>query len=227
MTEVKVLCGCGQKFKFDVEPVNGRMPFSVNCPICGIDGTPAANAILSQFVPVGTMTSAPAPVMAVPPPVAVAPSATPIRLHMPVPAAPAPAPVAVAAPVEAPMVVPGPITPLPAVIKKAPKSPGERSIGMGILGAFLGAIIGSGAMYAFAYYVGFRFPFMGVATGFFTGYGARLMFKDTNSQLGSISAIVAAIAVTGTLYLIFDGFPLINIISVVVSISVAYRCASG
>jgi hypothetical protein len=45
--ELKVVCGCGQKYKFDVEPVNGRMPFAVNCPVCGVDGTVAANAILA------------------------------------------------------------------------------------------------------------------------------------------------------------------------------------
>jgi hypothetical protein len=29
MMEIKVHCLCGQKFKFDVEPVNGAMPFPV------------------------------------------------------------------------------------------------------------------------------------------------------------------------------------------------------
>jgi len=24
--EIKIECGCGTRFKFDVEPVNGRMP---------------------------------------------------------------------------------------------------------------------------------------------------------------------------------------------------------
>src|SRR5438552_12475508 len=55
MLEIKIQCGCGQRFKFDVEPVHGRMPFVVNCPICGLDGTEAANDMLRQ------MASAPAP----------------------------------------------------------------------------------------------------------------------------------------------------------------------
>ena len=46
--ELKVICNCGQKFKFDVEPVNGLMPFTVNCPVCGLDGTGAANTLLAQ-----------------------------------------------------------------------------------------------------------------------------------------------------------------------------------
>jgi len=27
--ELKVVCDCGQKFKFEVEPVNGQMPFNI------------------------------------------------------------------------------------------------------------------------------------------------------------------------------------------------------
>lgn len=48
---LKLNCQCGQKYSFDVEPVNGRMPFTVACPMCGIDGTAAANAILAQMAP--------------------------------------------------------------------------------------------------------------------------------------------------------------------------------
>lgn len=51
MPELKVQCDCGQKYKFDVEPVNGRMPFTVNCPACGVDGTQKANALLQQMTP--------------------------------------------------------------------------------------------------------------------------------------------------------------------------------
>jgi len=48
--EIKVQCDCGQKFKFDVEPVNGQMPYAVKCPVCGLDGTPRANVILQQML---------------------------------------------------------------------------------------------------------------------------------------------------------------------------------
>src|SRR5580704_6661744 len=63
--ELKVVCDCGQKYKFDVEPVHGRMPFPINCPICGADGTPLANNLLGQMPPgaaVPTAAHAPAPV---------------------------------------------------------------------------------------------------------------------------------------------------------------------
>jgi len=49
--EIKIQCGCGTKYKFDVEAVNGRMPIRVQCPSCGADGTTDANQILAQKIP--------------------------------------------------------------------------------------------------------------------------------------------------------------------------------
>jgi hypothetical protein len=48
MVPVTIQCGCGQRYAFDVEPVDGRMPSAVTCPSCGADGTGAANAALAQ-----------------------------------------------------------------------------------------------------------------------------------------------------------------------------------
>src|SRR5882762_828983 len=48
--EIKILCGCGTKYKFDVEPVNGRMPIRVQCPSCNADGTTDANQIIAQKI---------------------------------------------------------------------------------------------------------------------------------------------------------------------------------
>lgn len=45
---IKVQCGCGTKYSFDVEPQNGVMPFTVNCPSCNTDGTAAANEMIAQ-----------------------------------------------------------------------------------------------------------------------------------------------------------------------------------
>lgn len=47
MMPVKIQCGCGQRYVFDIEPFCGRMPFSVACPICGADGTSAANQVIA------------------------------------------------------------------------------------------------------------------------------------------------------------------------------------
>jgi hypothetical protein len=46
--EVKIQCDCGTRYKFDVEPLHGRMPQKVDCPGCGVDGTPAANECIRQ-----------------------------------------------------------------------------------------------------------------------------------------------------------------------------------
>jgi hypothetical protein len=48
MMTIKIICGCGQKYVFDVQPFNGRMPVPVRCPVCGHDGTVAANEILAR-----------------------------------------------------------------------------------------------------------------------------------------------------------------------------------
>src|SRR5690348_3297737 len=97
--EIKVLCACGTKYKFDVEPVNQRMPWPVNCPACGADGTPQANEIIQQtasaspparpaaiFVSPAAATAAPAPQAAAAPP---PPPSSGLRINR---AAPAPAP---------------------------------------------------------------------------------------------------------------------------------------
>jgi hypothetical protein len=49
--EIKIVCGCGQKYIFSVDPENGQMPAAVNCPACGADGTKEANDILAQIFP--------------------------------------------------------------------------------------------------------------------------------------------------------------------------------
>ena len=59
MITIKIQCGCGQKYAFDVEPVNGRMTAAVACPVCGANGTAAADAVIAQ-----TLAASPEPVPA-------------------------------------------------------------------------------------------------------------------------------------------------------------------
>ena len=47
MMPVKIQCSCGQRYAFDIEPVCGRMTSSVACPVCGADGTTAANEVIA------------------------------------------------------------------------------------------------------------------------------------------------------------------------------------
>ena len=47
MIPVKIQCGCGQRYAFDIEPVCGRMLGRVVCPVCGVDGTRTANEVIA------------------------------------------------------------------------------------------------------------------------------------------------------------------------------------
>jgi hypothetical protein len=93
MIQVKIQCGCGQPYAFDVEPILGQMPAAVACPTCGADGTAAANAYLAQTSP------SPKPVIVVPT------RPTPVRVtlstHSVASAPAAPAPASRAAPAQA------------------------------------------------------------------------------------------------------------------------------
>ena len=50
MIPIKIQCGCGQRYAFEVEPVGGRMPAAIACPACGANGTVAANAVIAQSI---------------------------------------------------------------------------------------------------------------------------------------------------------------------------------
>jgi hypothetical protein len=50
MIPVKIYCACGQKYAFDVQPMNGAMPVPVNCPVCQRDGTEQANQHLARLL---------------------------------------------------------------------------------------------------------------------------------------------------------------------------------
>ena len=197
MIPVKIQCGCGQKYAFDVEPVNGQMATAVTCPVCGVDGTSAANQIISQTL------AAQAPP---PPPVT--------RLRA-----------AVAVPLTSPELISRPAA--PRVRQAPPKDAGEYSLGRGILGAFIGAVVGIGVMYGFFEFAGFRFPLLGVGIGVLTGFGARILGRGTDMSLGVVSGAIALISVVGTLFLMYGEFPIMSIISVAVSVSMAYRISSS
>ena len=100
------------------------------------------------------------------------------------------------------------------------------NITKGVLGALLGAGLGAGAMFAFYAFAGFRFPLLGVGIGVLTGFFAKMLFKGTDKTLGVISAGIALVSVVATLFLMYGAFPLMSVISVIVSASVAYRIAS-
>ncbi len=82
-------------------------------------------------------------------------------------------------------------------------------------------------MFAFFTFAGFRFPLLGVGIGILTGYGAKLLAKGGGTTLGFISGAIALGSVVATLYLMYGTFPMMSIISVIISASFAYRIASS
>ena len=101
------------------------------------------------------------------------------------------------------------------------------NLSRGVLGALLGAGLGVGAMFAFYALAGFRFPLLGVGIGILTGFCAKALFKGGDKTLGLIAGGIALAAVVATLFLMYGTFPLLSIISVAISASVAYRIASS
>ena len=50
MIPVKIYCACGQKYSFEVQPHEGRMPVTVACPACKRDGTAEANLLIAKIL---------------------------------------------------------------------------------------------------------------------------------------------------------------------------------
>lgn len=227
--ELKVICQCGQKFAFEVEPVGGRMPIAVNCPVCNADGTAAANALLAEkfrFVPPPPVAAAPAP-FAAGTPAAAPPPPSGLRINRTEHSAPTPtvaSPLAPAAGNAPPPI--GALKPLSTDKKSKPKVEGEFSLVRGILGALAGSLVGCGLLFGFWLWAHFRFPLMGIAVGAAAGYGARWLARGTDTTLGIITAVIAGASVTGTFVVMYGGFALFNIVSIVFCAGVAYRASS-
>jgi len=81
---VKIVCNCGQKYAFDVYPLNGRMPSPIKCPVCGVDSTAVADEIIALALKAPSLPSS-----ATPPPLPATPVPSPPPPSPP-PATPAP-----------------------------------------------------------------------------------------------------------------------------------------
>jgi hypothetical protein len=205
--ELKVLCDCGQKYAFDVEPIANQMPFIVNCPSCGKDGTSTANSILAE-----TNTASVAPVK----------TAGPVRLSVSVPVAQTTLSVQ---PTHAPppMQTPEIKTP-PRQWEKADMTE-THSLALGFVGALLGAALGVGIMFGYRMVTGFVMPVIGLSIGVLSGLGARLLYKGTDVSLGAIAAAITLIAAGGTFLMFFGLAAIMSIMVLVITIGIAYKIA--
>jgi hypothetical protein len=160
------------------------MPFAVACPICGVDGTEKANALLQQIT---VCVAAPPP----PPP----PVAAPARLRI---NSPAPATL--------------PSTPPPiGVMRSAPASAGKTlrgkpNFGLGLLGGALGALVGTLVYFLIFKYTRFRIKLLAVGVGALAGWGAELLGRGEGSkELGGITAVFVLAGIIGAQYLVALG----------------------
>jgi len=207
MLEVKIQCDCGQRYKFDVQPVNGQMPFTVNCPICGLDGTAKANEVLKagsgvRNIPVRVPLAAAAPT-SVPAAPAVQEPRTFRISGLP--------PSVAAAPVVAEPVAAAPASPTariggrPQTAVAPPSSAGAKrpSFALGFLGAVIGAVAGSVIYFLIFNYTGLRLKLLAIGVGYVTGLGAELLGrKEGSKELGVIAAVLTLVGVVGAQYFV-------------------------
>jgi hypothetical protein len=102
----------------------------------------------------------------------------------------------------------------------------SHSLAYGVLGAAVGACIGSGLMYGFYAVTGFRFPLLGTGIGILSGLAARWLNKGGDDRLGFAAGALALAGVVLTLFLMYGTFPYLSVLSAALSVSVAYRLAS-
>jgi hypothetical protein len=62
MMQIKIQCGCGQHYAFDVEAEGDLPPNTVACPACDTDGTDAANEAIAQTLAAQSAAPEPTPV---------------------------------------------------------------------------------------------------------------------------------------------------------------------
>lgn len=193
--EIKIQCDCGQRYKLDVEPVNGQMPFTVNCPTCGADGTAKGTALIQQGM-AAAEPAAPTPGIITPP--------TPGKLKLSIgTAAHAPAP---AASGEVPAAAPAPLRGMPApsaASYEAAMKTRKPSFGLGVLGGLIGAVVGAALYYLIVQTTGIRLSYFAIGVGGLSGWLAELMGRREGSkELGGIAATLTVACIIGAQYFV-------------------------
>lgn len=198
------------------------MPFGVNCPVCGADGTSKANEILRRVLP------PPVPAGASQPPGPPAAAAPPrARITMPNrPAAGSPPPrhspqnqteSGVASPPHTPAPMGVLVDDIPPSPSRAPSraryqlssppagtSPAKPPhFGLGVLGALVGTLVGAGVYFLIFHYTGLRFKLLAIGVGYLSGLGAELLGrKEGSKELGFLAAGFALAGIVGAQYFV-------------------------
>lgn len=180
--EVAIDCSCGTRYKFDVEPVNGQMPATVQCPECGVDGTEAANAYIQQQTAASDPSTASSPLTIQ--------RREPDLAHEP-PSHTAAAPVSRGVP----------SAPPPPKKKKKKRGYGEPNILLGTVGAVAAGFIAMIVWFAIIKATNIEFGFIAWAVGGVVGVGCRILGGGYSQTLGFIAAACALVAIVGGEYL--------------------------
>jgi hypothetical protein len=99
---------------------------------------------------------------------------------------------------------------------------------LGIVGALLGATVAVGFMVGSRIFFGFSFPLFGTIMGAMIGFGARLLYRGTDSSLGGVAALIAFLVIGATLYLMFGVLGLLmSLMAIVIGTAAAFKIASG
>jgi hypothetical protein len=193
--DIKVQCECGQRFAFEVEPENGRMPTEVACPSCGLDATARANAIIQAKIEganVGTGLNTGTPKLRLsrpaepePVPVTTAPSAHASRASAPASRTPAAS---------------GLSPTLQAMIEREERrtlieASDQPRIGWGIAGAVIGGIIGMTGWYYLIVLTKVEIGYAAWGVGLLCGFGAKIGCKYTGPLMGLVAGICALVAI--------------------------------
>jgi hypothetical protein len=201
MLDIKVQCDCGQRYQFEVEPVDGRMPASISCPACGLEGTDKANQLIQEKLAQALAGQTP------PRP----------RIRLATAAAPPPEEAAAASPSSPP---PPPPSLRPQVARPAaggvprrgvapaaaPAVPGRKpSFAMGLVGALAGALIGSAVYFVVLNFAGYGFLLkpLALGVGALAGLGSRWLSRGEGSnELGVITAVFVLAGILGSQYVV-------------------------
>lgn len=179
---VKILCSCGSKYSFDLDPPVILPAASVACPACGADGTDAANELIREA-------------MAAEAAVPTAPTA---------PDGPSPASTPPLAP-QAAACRPGP--PSAGAGAGAPAGPakkrayGEPNLMMGTIGAVVGAFVGMMIWFLLIKATNTEIGIVAWGVGGLTGFVCRVLGAGYSRTLGFVAAGCALVAILGGEYL--------------------------
>ncbi len=210
--EVKILCPCGAKYKFDVEPLHGKLPGPVNCPVCQADGTVLGNEIIARQLSCNPSPTAVAVAISptlsrsgfvAPPVVRSSKDLQPSVAAAPQPVASAPIPIAtprLAVPYAGPVAIAAeqeraPVSAAPAQSVRPPKIEAEPSFTRGLFGIAAASFVGLLIWFGITVLLGLKIKWIAIGIGAMIGWAGQALAKEKSVRLGIAAATATALVV--------------------------------